>query len=115
MTDDDKLKEQERRRTPRYAFIASAELIEEASGVKMPIRVSELSLNGCYVDTTNPLPKGTPVVVKIFTKADFFEAPGQVVYSHPNLGMGVAFHDIKPFFQSVLKKWLLTSMLGKSS
>jgi hypothetical protein len=115
MTDEDKRMEQERRRTPRYPFVATAELIEEASGTKMPSRVSELSLNGCYLDMTNPLPKGTPVFVKIFTKAEFFEAPGTVAYAHPNLGMGVAFHDIKPFFQSVLKKWLLTAMLGKSS
>jgi hypothetical protein len=107
--------EQERRRTPRYPFVASAELIEEASGTKMPTRVSELSMNGCYLDMTNPLPKGTPVVVKIFTAADFFEAPGIAAYAHPNLGMGVEFHDVKPFFQGVLKKWLLAAMLSKPS
>lgn len=107
--------EQENRRTPRYSFIASVELVEETSGAKLPARMSEFSLNGCYLDMANPLPKGTPVLVKIFTEREFFEAPGTVVYSHPNLGMGVEFHNVKPFFQSVLKKWLLAAMMGKSS
>jgi hypothetical protein len=37
-----------------------------------------------------------------------------VVYAHPNLGMGVEFHDVKPFFQNVLKKWVLAAMVGNS-
>ena len=107
--------DQERRRTPRYPFIADAEVIEEASGAKLTTRVSEFSVNGCYLDITNPLPKGTAVSVKIFTPKEFFEAPGLVVYSHPNLGMGVEFHDVKPFFHRVLRKWLLEAMVGKST
>ena len=107
--------DKDRRRTPRYSFIASGEVIEDASGTKMSSRISELSLNGCYLDTANPLPMGTAVMVKIFTQTDFFEAPGDVVYSHPNLGMGIEFHDVKPLFQSVLKKWLLIAMTGKSN
>ena len=51
--------------------------------------------------------------VKIFSGNDFFEAPAKVVYAHPNLGMGVEFHDVKPFFQNVLKKWVLAAMVGK--
>jgi hypothetical protein len=107
--------EQERRRTPRYPFVADAELIEVASGAKMPARVSEIGLNGCYLDLTNPLPEGTAVVVKIFSGADFFQAPATVVYSHPNLGMGVQFQGVNPLFGIVLKKWLLAAMRGKSS
>lgn len=104
---------EERRRAPRYPFVASAEIIEDTSGAKMSVRVSELSLNGCYLDLNNPLPVGTVLMVKIFTASDFFEAPGTVVYSHPNLGMGVEFQEVKVFFQSVLKKWLLIAMTGK--
>jgi PilZ domain len=106
--------DQERRRTPRYGFVAGAEVVEETSGAKLKTRLSEFSVNGCYLDLTNPLPKGTKVTVKIFTEKEFFEAPGIVVYTHPNLGMGVEFHDIKPFFQAVLKKWLLAAMVGKT-
>ena len=55
----------EQRRTPRYTFIASAELIEQKTDVRIATRVSELSLNGCYLDMMNPFPQGTLVLVKI--------------------------------------------------
>src|SRR6266568_5980522 len=53
-----KIVERERRRTPRYPFIASAELIEEKADVRIASRVSELSLHGCYLDMMNPFPHG---------------------------------------------------------
>jgi hypothetical protein len=106
--------EHEKRRTPRYSFIADAEVVETASGAKLSARVSEFGLTGCYLDLTHPLPMGTSMLVKIFSGSEFFEAPGIVVYAHPNLGMGVQFHDVKPLFQNVLKKWVLAAMVGKS-
>ena len=106
----------DRRRTPRYSFIANAEVIEEESKARMQTRVSELSLNGCYFDMVNPLPSGTAVTVKIFCDDGFFEAKGNVVYSQPNMGMGITFSEVQPFFLATLKKWLLKAMLaGKPS
>jgi len=106
--------DQERRRMPRVPFVASAELLEVDTGTRMNAQVSELSLHGCYVDTLNPLPKGTSVYVKIFTEEYFFESPAIVVYSHANLGMGLAFHDVKPHFVGVLQNWVMASA-GKKS
>jgi hypothetical protein len=57
----------------------------------MAARITDLSALGCYVDTINPLPGGTPVLIKIFNHAQQFEAPATVVYSHTHLGMGLAF------------------------
>ena len=104
--------EQERRRSPRYAFIANAEIVETESQAKMQTRVSEISLYGCYFDMVTPLPEGTTVHVKIFCDDGFFEAQGKVIYSQTNCGMGVTFRDVQPFFMSVLKKWLLKAMLA---
>ena len=59
--------ERERRRSPRRIFIASAELYEEQSDVRVASRVSELSLNGCYLDMMNPFPPGTMIHLKIFS------------------------------------------------
>lgn len=98
--------EQKQRRNPRYPFIASAELLEANSGSRMSTRISDLSLGGCYVDTINPLPDGTTVHLKIFTKTHSFEAPATVVYSHPHLGMGMKFGDVNVRFEEVLKLWL---------
>jgi PilZ domain len=100
----------ERRRVPRFPFVASAEVVENNSTARMNARVSELSLYGCYVDTINPLPKGASVFIKIFTDADFIEAQGMVAYVHPNLGMGIAFFNVNPSFLPILQAWLMRAM-----
>jgi hypothetical protein len=98
--------EQERRRSPRFTFIASAEVLAESLGPRMSTRVSDLSLSGCYVDTINPLNNGTLVHVKIFKDSHVFEASATVAFSHRHLGMGLAFKDVQPKFQQVLQDWL---------
>jgi hypothetical protein len=105
--------DQNRRRAPRYPFAGSIEMREGTSEDKRTARVKELSLNGCYVDTLSPYPLGTSLAVKLFTETDFFEAQASVVYSVPNLGMGLMFRDTKPYYVMVLRKWLLTAMVGK--
>lgn len=104
--------EQDRRRAPRYPFIANAELIEEDSKAHMQTRVSEISLYGCYLDMVNPLPPGTLLSIKIFCDDGFFESKATVVYSHPNFGMGLMFRDVQPFFLATLKKWILKAMVA---
>src|SRR5579863_325157 len=80
----------EQRRTPRFTFIASAELIEQKTDVRIATRVSELGLHGCYLDMMNPFPKDTLVLVKIFAGEEFFHAKAKIVYVQPNLGAGVS-------------------------
>ena len=98
--------EQERRRTPRFSFIAHAELREDASQVRVVSRVSELSLNGCYLDMMNPFPAGTMVTLRITADEETFEAHAKIIYSTPNMGAGAAFLDVDPKHQSLLKRWL---------
>src|SRR6266404_3594240 len=97
---------QEKRRTPRYSFIASAELIEVRADVRIASRVSELSLHGCYLDMMNPFPKDTLVLVKISAGEAFFEAKAKVIYSQPNMGAGLGFIEITPPSEAVLELWL---------
>lgn len=96
----------EQRRTPRFTFIASAELIEQKTEVRIATRVSELSLHGCYLDMMNPFPQGTLVLVKIFAGEDFFHAKAKIVYVQPNLGCGVSFLEVEPQPLGVLGRWL---------
>ena len=97
---------QEKRRSPRYPFIASAELIEEKADVRIASRVSELSLHGCYLDMMNPFPMGTLVLVKIAAGDAFFQAKGKIIYSQMNMGAGVSYLQIEPESQAVLERWL---------
>ena len=96
----------EKRRSPRYSFIASAELIEERADVRIASRVSELSRFGCYLDMMNPFPKDTLVLVKISAAEAFFEAKAKIIYSQPNMGAGLGFLEIAPPSQAVLERWL---------
>ena len=97
---------QERRRGPRYPFIASAELIEQKADVRIASRVSELSMNGCYLDMMNPFPAGTLVLVKISAGEGFFQAKGKIVYSQMNMGAGVGFLEFDQASQLVLERWM---------
>ena len=98
--------ERERRRTPRYVFFASAELLEEKSEVRVASRVSELSLYGCYLDMMNPFPKDTMVLLRIWTDERVFQTKGRVIYSQPNMGAGVVFLDVQPMYLPILQQWL---------
>ena len=95
---------EQERRTPRFAFSASAEIIRGAS-VELT-SVTDLSLYGCYLASPTQFPRGTLVTVKIFADGEFFEAPATVLYSGRSFGIGLGFRDVRPAFLAVLRKWL---------
>ncbi len=99
----------ERRQYPRYPFVASAQLLEEESEIRLAARISELSLGGCYIDMVNPFPAGTAIRIHITHGTAVFRAAGFVVYSNPNAGMGVAFRRLDPESRAVLEEWLRVS------
>lgn len=98
--------EREQRRTPRYIFIASAELYEERTDVRVASRVNELSLHGCYLDMMNPFPMGTLVLLKILAGDLTFQSKAKIIYATPNVGAGVVFQDVEPKYEFILKRWL---------
>jgi PilZ domain len=104
---------EERRRTPRYPFIATAEVTDQSSHASTSARVTELSLRGCYLDMPNPLPVDAQINIKIYSEGKFFESTGTILYSQPNLGVGVSFREIRPQFLTVLKQWLLAAAVAK--
>lgn len=101
--------EQERRGL-RFAFSATAEIAPASSPTALiPARVRELSLQGCFLETSASFEMQRPVVVKIHDSGDYFETMASVLYLKP-WGVGLAFHDIKPHFRAVLQKWVLTAL-----
>jgi PilZ domain len=99
------------RSVPRYPFIADAEVVESRTKACLVARVSEIGLKGCYIDLLNPLPAGLSISVKIFKGNQTFEEEGQVVYTHPAMGMGVVFTRMNPDHKKVLEGWIQN--LGK--
>jgi hypothetical protein len=99
----------------RFPINAAAELApEHAPNATVVARVTELSLQGCYVEYPAPFPAGTLLLVKIFHEQEYFEAKAKVIHTEPPAGMGLTFHDVNPYCRSVLHKWILAAMRSRT-
>lgn len=96
----------DRRSSPRYGFTATAEVVDTVSRTRMNTRISDLGMEGCYVDTNAPFPRRTKVRIRISNAKKTFETLGIVVYSLPNMGMGISFAQPEPNQHAILKKWI---------
>jgi PilZ domain-containing protein len=96
----------QQRTVPRYTFVATADLTDAASAMKLPGRVAEISRKGCYVDTLNTLPVGTLLDVRISREQGTFVTKGKTIYVQERLGMGVVFLEPKEDQLRILDSWL---------
>ena len=92
------------RRSPRFPFIASAQVVETRTEARLQARTSDISREGCYLDMLNPLPTGTRLRVNVTHGNQQIEAIGRVVHSQLNVGMGVQFEEIGQ--GAVIDAWL---------
>jgi len=94
----------------RFAFSASAEIASESPPAAFaPARVTELSLRGCFLETSASFELQQPVLLKIHHSDEYFEAEAAVLYVQPS-GIGLVFHEIKPHFRAVLQNWVLAAL-----
>ncbi|HXZ12424.1 MAG TPA: PilZ domain-containing protein [Candidatus Sulfotelmatobacter sp.] len=96
----------ERRRNPRFSFIAEAQLLEPKWKTAIAARTSDLSLGGCYVDTINPFPPSTLVNLRLRKWDRTFEAQAMVIYATPGMGMGMQFLAVPQEQREVLEAWI---------
>lgn len=96
----------ERRKYPRYAFSATAEIVEASSGARVQGRVSDLGRGGCYVDAMSPFGVKAEVQIRIVDQSSVFVAQARVVFSMPGMGMGLMFTAVDPEQSRVLDAWL---------
>ena len=92
------------RKSPRFPFIASAQLIETRTEARLIARMSDLSREGCYLDMLNPLPTGTRLKINVTHQNQQLDAVGRVVHSELNVGMGIQFEEVGQ--RSVMDTWL---------
>ena len=105
--------ERERRRVPRFQFIAPAELVDETSGARINSWVADLGPQGCSLTVGNAPREGAAVRLKIGTDPrEFFQARAVVAYSSPER-VGLAFSEVKPTSSVVLHKWLAAAKFPK--
>ncbi|HWY08676.1 MAG TPA: PilZ domain-containing protein [Candidatus Acidoferrales bacterium] len=94
----------------RFSFNADAEIAPESSPKAiLPARVTELSFQGCFLETSASFEVQRLVLLKIRDSGDHFEAEAVVLYARPS-GLGLVFREIKPHFRDVLQKWILKAL-----
>jgi hypothetical protein len=105
--------ERERRRVPRFQFIAPAELVDEASGARSNSWVADLGSQGCSLSVSNPPREGCAVRLKIGTNPrESFHAKAVVVYSS-DARVGLIFSEVNAASSAVLRKWLAAARFPK--
>ena len=96
----------ERRCATRLPFIAPVEMLEMRTGSRIRARTSDLSPQGCYVDTLNPLPVGSAVRMQIQRGGLVLDVLANVSSRHAGSGMGLVFGEITEAQRGILESWL---------
>jgi hypothetical protein len=96
----------EKRSCPRFPFSPAVEATDIQADTRILGRLSDISRNGCYVDTISPFTKDAVVMLTITKDGHSFKTQAKVVYSKAGMGMGLLFTTAAPEQLRVLGSWL---------
>lgn len=96
----------DRRYAIRYPFAADAELLDLESGARIVGVTSDISLGGCFVCTSKPMPLKTRLRAIFRYKEQVVEVLGAVRIVKPRIGMGIEFLDMESPYHEVLSRWI---------
>jgi hypothetical protein len=95
------------RRHPRWPVSIDCQV--EGASVGSSMRLSELSVGGCYVDTRVDFRQGTPVTITAAFPASEVVFTGTVLYVHSGYGFGVGFDALAEQTREELEEFLRRS------
>jgi hypothetical protein len=93
----------------RFPFNARAEVILENSAEKIPARVMELSLQGCFIEISPLRGESHRLSIKIWHSDKIFEASAKILYVRAS-GVGLLFLNVKPSSRELLQAWILAAL-----
>jgi len=97
-----------RRRFQRYKISFPLEFRDERVNTPMRVNATDISGNGCYVETAMPLPISTVLRVDIWIDQEHISSSATVRTRDPGVGMGIEFtglpEPMKQRFQAHLDK-----------
>ena len=96
----------ERRHAPRYRLVADAEIMIPHSSTSFKARTSDVSILGCFMNTTHALTPGTQIRLHLAYGGATLDATAAVARSEPSMGFGIAFSKLNPAQQTLLQSWL---------
>ena len=97
---------QRHHRGARYPFVSAVEVTEAVSEKQIMARTRDLSVFGCFAETSKPFPQGTSVRLTIRHGTAKISARGRIAYARADEGMGIVFSGIEPDDQALLDQWL---------
>jgi hypothetical protein len=97
-----------RRKFARHRISFALELRDERVNTPMRVNATDISGNGCYVETVMPLPIGTALRVDLWIEQERLSPTAVVRTRDPGVGMGIEFtglpEESKQRFQAHLDK-----------
>jgi hypothetical protein len=105
-----------RRKFFRHRISFPLELRDERVNTPLRVNATDISGNGCYVETVMPLPVGTALRVDLWIGEERLSPSAVVRTRDPGVGMGIEFtglpEESKKRFQAHLDKLDNSSSLG---
>jgi hypothetical protein len=93
-----------RRKDQRFIVQGGANVREVGKNVPQWTMLHDLSMGGCYVETTAPLAVYSRVEISIQVGELRIDAHASVVVRHPLVGMGLKFGDMSPLNRDRLRQ-----------
>lgn len=88
-----------RRRFERHRIFFNMEMADERVNTPIRVRATDISANGCYVETMLPLDAGTILRVEFWLDTEKVSSSGIVRAKDPGVGMGIEFTGLTPATQ----------------
>jgi hypothetical protein len=96
----------DRRYAIRHPFAADASFLDLETGTTAVGVTSDLSMGGCFVCTSKPLPVACRMRLTLKRREETVETLAVVRIFKTRVGMGVEFLDVEGKHQSILERWL---------
>ena len=93
-----------RRRDARFHAPGGVNVKAQGATTGQWAMLHDISMGGCYVETTSPLPIGSKVECLVHSGEYQLTARGHVTVSHRLVGMGIQFTDMSPLNRERLQK-----------
>jgi hypothetical protein len=95
-----------RRRFSRHKIFFNMEMCDERVHTPIRVRATDISANGCYVETMLPLVAGTILRVEFWMDSEKLSTSGIVRTKDPGVGMGIEFTGLPPGAQKRFQAFL---------
>ena len=95
-----------RRRFERHRIFFNMEMADERIQTPIRVRATDISANGCYVETMLPLDSGTILRIDFWLDTEKLSTSGIVRAKDPGVGMGIEFTGLTPATQKRFQTFL---------